>query len=146
MRKYFCFRFEGELYQFKHMPFASAVSTAPGVCAQLLSVIQFALAEKGITDIRYLDDFFLIAHTEKDMTRDLLLAQSVIRQFGLIVNQEKTEGPTQRLSFLGVLLDSVAQTVSCTPERVRSTFYSTEGAITRSHIAPSATADDSITR
>ena len=116
VRKYFCFRFEGELYQFTHMPFG--LSTAPRVCTQLLSVIQFALAEKGITDIRYLDDFFLIAHTEKDMTRDLLLAQSVIRQFGLIVNQEKTEGPAQRLSFLGVLLDSVAQTVSCTPERV----------------------------
>ena len=116
VRKYFCFRFEGELYQFTHVPFG--LSTAPRVCTQLLSVVQFALAEAGITDVRYLDDFFLIAKTEKDMTRDLHLAQSVIRQFGLVVNQEKTEGPSQRLSFLGVLLDSVSQTVSCTPERV----------------------------
>ena len=116
VRKYFCFRFEGELYQFTSMPFG--LSTAPRVCTQLLSVIQFALAEQGIHDIRYLDDFFLIAQSEKDMTRDLLLAQSVIRQFGLVVNPDKTEGPAQRLSFLGVQLDSVAQTVSCTPERV----------------------------
>lgn len=116
VQKYFCFRFEGELYQFTHMPFG--LSTAPRVCTQLLSVIQFALAEKGITDIRYLDDFFLIAKTEKDMARDLPLAQSVIRQFGLVVNPDKTEGPAQQLSFLGVLLDSVNQTVSCTPERV----------------------------
>jgi len=101
VRKYFCFRFEGQLYQFTRVPFG--LSIAPRVCTQLLSVVQFALAEKGITDIRYLDDFFLIAKFEKDMAHHLLLAQSVIRQFGLVVNQEKTEGPAQRLSFLGVL-------------------------------------------
>ena len=116
VRRYFCFRFEGELYQFTHMPFG--LSTAPRVCTQLLSVVNFALAEHGIRDIRYLDDFFLIAASEADMARHLQLAQSVIRQFGLVVNPDKTEGPAQSLSFLGVQLDSVAQTVSCTPERV----------------------------
>ena len=116
VQRFFCFRFEGELYQFTHMPFG--LSTAPRVCTQLLSVVNFALAELGIRDIRYLDDFFLIAATEADMTQHLLLAQSAIKQFGLVVNPDKTEGPAQSLSFLGVQLDSVAQTVSCTPERV----------------------------
>jgi len=116
VRRYFCFRFEGELYQFTHMPFG--LSTAPRVCTQLLSVVNFALAELGIRDIRYLDDFFLIGASEDEMTRHLLLAQSAIRQFGLVVNPDKTEGPAQSLSFLGVQLDSVAQTVSCTPQRV----------------------------
>ena len=114
--KYFCFRFEGGLYQFTHMPFG--LSTAPRVCTQLLSVVNFALAELGIRDIRYLDDFFLIGASEEDMARHLLLAQSAIRQFGLVVNPDKTEGPAQSLSFLGVQLDSVDQTVSCTPQRV----------------------------
>ena len=41
VRKYFCFRFEGALYQFAHMPFG--LSTAPRVCTQLLSVVNFAL-------------------------------------------------------------------------------------------------------
>ena len=116
VRRYFCFRFEGELYQFTHMPFG--LSTAPRVCTQLLSVVQFALAELGIHDIRYLDDFFLIGASEEDVARHLLLAQSAIRQFGLVVNPDKTEGPAQSLSFLGVQLDSVNQTVSCTPARV----------------------------
>ena len=116
VRRYFCFRFEGELYQFTHMPFG--LSTAPRVCTQLLSVVNFALAELGIRDIRYLDDFFLIGASEEDMARHLLLAQSAIRQFGLVVNPDKTEGPAQSLSFLGVQLDSVDQTVSCTPQRV----------------------------
>ena len=116
VRRYFCFRFEGGLYQFTHMPFG--LSTAPRVCTQLLSVVNFALAELGIRDIRYLDDFFLIAPTEENMTRHLLLAQSAIRQFGLVVNPDKTDGPAQSLSFLGIQLDSVSQTVSCTPARV----------------------------
>ena len=57
------------------MPFG--LSTAPRVCTQLLSVVHFALSEQGITSIRYLDDFFLIAKSEKDMARDLPLAQSL---------------------------------------------------------------------
>ena len=116
VRQYFCFRFEGALYQFTHMPFG--LSTAPRVCTQLLSVVNYALAEHGIRDTRYLDDFFLIGTSKDDMARHLLLAQSVIRQFGLVVNPDKTEGPAQSLSFLGVQLDSVSQTVSCTPARV----------------------------
>jgi hypothetical protein len=116
VRRYFCFRFEGELYQFTHMPFG--LCTAPRVCTQLLSVVNFALAELGIRDIRYLDDFFLIGASQEDMARHLSLAQTTIRQFGLVVNSDKTEGPAQSLSFLGVQLDSVNQTVSCTPARV----------------------------
>jgi hypothetical protein len=116
VRKFFCFRFEGELYQFTHMPFG--LSTAPRVCTQLLSVVHFALSELGIRAIVYLDDFFFIAASSEEMSRHLTLAQSTIRQFGLIVNPDKTEGPSQTLSFLGVQLDSVNQTVSCTAERV----------------------------
>lgn len=116
VRRYFCFRFDGRVYQFAAMPFG--LSTAPRVCTQLLSVVNFALARAGICDIRYLDDFFLIGHSRSDMQRDLALAQSIISQFGLVVNPDKTEGPSQRLSFLGVQLDSVEQTLSCTPARV----------------------------
>jgi hypothetical protein len=116
VRKFFCFRFEGELYQFTAMPFG--LSTAPRVCTQLLSVVHFALSEVGIRATVYLDDFFFIAGTSEEMSRHLALAHSIITQFGLVVNPDKTEGPSQTLSFLGVQLDSVNQTVSCTAERV----------------------------
>jgi len=116
VRRFFCFRFEGRLYQFLRLPFG--LSTAPLVCTQLLSVVQFALTRAGITDVRYLDDFFFIACSHEAIQRHLALAQSIFAQFGLVVNPDKTEGPSQCLSFLGVQLDSVAQTVSCTPERV----------------------------
>jgi hypothetical protein len=116
VRRFFCFRFDGRLYQFTHMPFG--LNTAPRVCTQLLSVVNFALTRAGICDIRYLDDFFLIGNSQHTMQRDLALAQCIIGQFGLVVNPDKTEGPSQRLSFLGVQLDSVHKTLSCTPARV----------------------------
>lgn len=116
VRRYFCFFFEGRLYQFTHMPFG--LSTAPRVCTQLLSVVNYALNKAGICDVRYLDDFFLIARTCALMRQQLRTAQRIISLFGLVVNPDKTEGPSQTLSFLGVQLDSISQTVSCTPARV----------------------------
>jgi hypothetical protein len=116
VRHLFCFRFDGRLYQFTHMPFG--LSTAPLVCTQLLSVVAFALTRAGIRHIRYLDDFFLIGSSAAEVSQHLATAQSIITQFGLVVNPDKTEGPSQSLSFLGVQLDSVQQTVSCTETRV----------------------------
>jgi hypothetical protein len=86
-RKYFCFRLESDLYKLTHMPFG--LNTAPRVCTQLLSVLNFALAELGIRNIRYLDDIFLIGASDGDMARHLLLAHSVIRQLGLVATRRK---------------------------------------------------------
>jgi hypothetical protein len=116
VRRYFCCRFDGCLYQFTHMPFG--LSIAPRVCTLLLSVVAFALKRAGIRHVRYLDDFFLIGSSSKEVSQQLITAQTVITGFGLVVNPDKTEGPSRSLSFLGIQLDSIAQTVSCTAARV----------------------------
>jgi hypothetical protein len=114
---HFIFRFEGQLYQFTRMPFG--LSSAPRICTLLLSVVAYRLSREQLFRlIRYLDDFLFISQSRNDMARCLLLAQQVFSDFGLVINQEKTDGPAQQLSFLGILLDSVNQTLSCTPERV----------------------------
>jgi len=99
------------------MPFG--LCSAPRICTLLLSVIAHALSAAGIDRlVRYLDDFLLIADTCVRMQHDLPAAQQLINDFGLVINPDKTEGPSQRIVFLGILLDSVARTLSCTPERV----------------------------
>ena len=52
------------------------------------------------------------------MERALRRAEATISAYGLVVNPDKTEGPAQRIAFLGIMLDSVQQTLSCTPERL----------------------------
>ena len=114
---HFIFRFEEKLYQFRRMPFG--LSTAPRICTLLLSVVAHRLTrEQRLKLIRYLDDFLFITATQAEMERCLRSAQQVFSDFGLVINQEKTEGPSQRIVFLGILLDSVNQTLSCTTERL----------------------------
>ena len=115
---HFIFRFEGALYQFRRMPFG--LSSAPRICTLLLSVVAYRLSREDFFRlIRYLDDFLFIASSQAEMAQCLPRAQQIFSDFGLVVNTDKTEGPAQQLSFLGILLDSVNQTLACTPERVK---------------------------
>jgi Reverse transcriptase (RNA-dependent DNA polymerase) len=116
VRQFFVFELDGQLYQFNRMPFG--LSTAPRVCTQLLSVIAHELTQNGARFVRYLDDFLFVASSREQLTSILLAAQSTFAAFGLVVNPDKTEGPLQRISFLGIQLDSLACTLSCTTERV----------------------------
>jgi hypothetical protein len=114
---HFIFRFEGQVYQFIRMPFG--LSSAPRICTELLSVVAFGLSQKGIDRlVRYLDDFLFVHDTSTASQAALLTAQRVISEYGLVVNPDKTEGPAQRITFLGILLDSIERTLSCTPERL----------------------------
>jgi hypothetical protein len=117
VQQYFVFFFQNKLYQFTRMPFG--LSTAPLVCTQLLSVVAFALTQIGTRFVRYLDDFLFAATTAAELQQTLSIAQKLIVAYGLVVNGTKTEGPIQRISFLGILIDSVSQTLSCTKERVQ---------------------------
>ena len=114
---HFIFRFDGRLYQFVRMPFGLA--SAPRVCTLLLSVVAYKLTVSGIQRlIRYLDDFLFVADSREAMAAILHAAQQLFSDFGLVVNTDKTEGPAQQISFLGIQLDSVAQTLSCTATRL----------------------------
>ena len=114
---HFIFRFEGALYQFVRMPFG--LSSAPRICTELLSVVRYRMHMLGMDDlVRYLDDFLFINDCEAAGRQSIMAAESVFDSFGLVVNPDKTEGPSQRIAFLGVQFDSVAQTIACTPERI----------------------------
>ena len=115
---HFIFRFEGHLYQFVRMPFG--LSSAPRICTMLLSVLHHRIVAECSSLltalIRYLDDLLFITPSQSAAQFVLETAQRVIRAFGLVVNRDKTEGPAQVISFLGVQLDSIRCTLSCTSE------------------------------
>ena len=114
---HFIFRFEDILYQFVRVPFG--LSSAPRICTEMLAVVAYRMGLDGVDAlIRYLDDFLFVEGSERAGHSSLAAAMQVFDEFGLVVNPEKTEGPSQRITFLGVLFDSTTQTVACTPERV----------------------------
>jgi hypothetical protein len=132
-RPHFIFRFEEQLYQFTRMAFG--LSSAPRICTMLLSVVAFRLAAViPASLVRYLDDFLFISMTRDAMDTALRLAQQTFSDFGLVVNPDKTDGPAQQLSFLGIQLDSVAQTLSCTPARLAELRALLTGAVSEPKI------------
>lgn len=114
-RPYLRFRLDGRLYQFERMPFGLA--SAPRICTQLLSVVAHELTCRGVTFVRYLDDFLFIAHDQAACQRMLSTALLVFANYGLVVNPDKTELPSQLITFLGIVLDSIQCTLSVTEGR-----------------------------
>ncbi|KAI2656602.1 ORF V: Enzymatic polyprotein [Labeo rohita] len=118
-RPFLRFAFEGRAYQYKVLPFG--LSLSPRVFTKVAEAALSPLWQTGIRILNYLDDWLLIAHSRDLLCeqRDLVLRH--LSHLGLQVNREKSKlSPVQRISFLGVELDSVSMTARLTNERAQS--------------------------
>ena len=115
-RSLLVFIFNGKIYHFKVMPFG--LNFAPRIFTKLFKPILRLLRSQGMLLIIYLDDILLIAPTA-----DLCLAQGkflmkLLQDLGFLVNMNKSVlTPTQRIIFLGFLIDSVNMTISLPEEK-----------------------------
>ncbi len=112
----FSFSFDKKFFQFRSMPFGLA--DAPRLCTLLLSVVSYTLTVAHCHHIVYLDDFLFVANSYSEMLNMMATASTIFASFGLVVNADKTEGPSQRITFLGIVLDSLRQTLECTTARI----------------------------
>lgn len=101
--------------QFKRMVFG--LKSAPRMASLLLDVVSSALADAGIQHVRYLDDFLIVASTAELAWASAHAAANILSDFGLALSPEKVEGPAQRLEFLGIVIDTVSQTLSISEQR-----------------------------
>ncbi len=118
-RPFLRFAFEGQAYQYKVLPFG--LSLSPRVFTKVVEAALVPLREQGVRILNYLDDWFILAQSRKQLSahRDLVLKH--LSLLGLRVNWEKSKlVPTQRISFLGMEFDSVNQTARLTQERAQS--------------------------
>ncbi|KAL0199171.1 hypothetical protein M9458_007711, partial [Cirrhinus mrigala] len=119
-RPFLRFAFEGRAYQNKVLPFG--LSLSPRVLTKVPEAALSPLWRMGIRILNEnLDDWLLIAHSRDVLCehRDLVLRH--LSHLGLQVNREKSKlSPVQRISFLGVELDSVNMTARLTNERAQS--------------------------
>ncbi|KAI2652706.1 ORF V: Enzymatic polyprotein [Labeo rohita] len=118
-RPFLWFAFEGRAYQYKVLPFG--LSLSPHVFTKAAEGALNPLWRKGIRILNYLDDWLIMAHSQDQLCehRDLVLQH--LSHLGLRVNREKSKlSPVQRISFLGMELDSVNMTACLTNERTQS--------------------------
>ncbi len=114
-RPFLHFAFKGRAYQYKVLPFGLALS--PRVFTKVVEGALVPMREQGIRILNYLDNWLILAQSWEH--RDLVLSH--LSQLGLQVNWEKSKlAPVQRISFLGMELDSVEQSARLTEERAQS--------------------------
>ena len=110
-RKFFRFRFQGTLYEFKGLP--QGYKHSPRIFTKLCKPILGLLRKKGHSLVGYIDDFFIKANTKKECFNSLKETGQTFDNLGFTVHPGKSVvEPDQRIEFLGFILDSVKMEVA----------------------------------
>ncbi len=110
------FAFEGVAYQYTVLPFG--LSLAPRTFTRCMDAALSPLRQMGIRILNYLDDWLILAQSEAVLTSHKTLLLSHLDHLGLRVNFAKSIlSPSQRVSFLGTVIDSVQMTATVSAER-----------------------------
>ena len=106
-RRYLRFMAFNKVYQFKVLCFG--LSTAPQVFTRVMAPVSTILHTLGIRLRRYLDDWLIQASSREQVLLSLRTVLQLCNSLGIVVNWEKSQlVPTQRICYLGVLLDSIS--------------------------------------
>ena len=118
-RKYLQFIYHNKLYQFCVIPFG--ISTAPRVFSKILKPVIALLRTRGISLIIYLDDLLIAAGTYIDCLNHTKQVISLLESLGLRINYEKSIIiPTQKLEFLGFIIDSTSMSLALPVGKIQS--------------------------
>ena len=105
----------GNFYQFLALVFGR--KDASLIATLLLDVVSAAMTDAGLLHIRYLDDFLLVATSKQRAWACAYTAATMLMEFGLAMSLPKFEGPLQRIEFLGIVTDSIKETLEISEER-----------------------------
>ncbi len=115
-RRFLRFAFEGVAYQYTVLPFG--LSLAPRTFTKCVDAALSPLRQMGIRILNYLDDWLILAQSEVELLSHRTLILSHLERLGLRVNFAKSAlSPSQRISFLGTVLDSAHMRAVIAPER-----------------------------
>ena len=119
-QSYLKFCWDDTLYQYTCYP--NGLAPCPRKFTKLMKVPLSVLRSKGHKTSGYIDDFFTCARTFGGCKQSLMEMIELFIQLGFVIHPTKTVlRPTQKLEFLGFLIDSSQMTVSLT-EQKKCTF------------------------
>lgn len=100
------------------LPFGS--NKGPGHFHRLSQAIRRGMKRKGFSGIvAYLDDFFIAAPTYEDCKYWMLVLLRLIRKLGFYISYKKVVGPTQRITFLGITIDTKNNTLTLSDDKIK---------------------------
>lgn len=117
-RPYLAFHFLGQVFQWNVLPFGLAA--APLHFTQVLSLALRPLRDQGIQIVQYLDDLLIVAETPAIVCSQLLRTIHWLARLGFQIGIKKSHlEPTQRISFLGFILDTTTMELIVPREKLR---------------------------
>lgn len=110
----------GQFFRYRYMCFG--ISCAPFIFQSFMTDLKRLATERGITAaIVYIDDWFLCAPTMEACKKQMEIFEQLLTELGWQVNPAKIEGPSQRIEFLGMTLDSSECTLSIPESKIEKT-------------------------
>ena len=131
-QKYLKFVFNTKLYQFTCMP--NGLSSAPRIFTKLLKPVYETLHNMGYLNLGYIDDSYLQGDTHSECCENVENTASLLRKLQFHLHPTKSvTNPTQKLTFLGFILDSINMTVSPTEGKIQKTIKTCEKLLKKQH-------------
>ena len=116
VQPYFGFHWAGDDYMYTSIPFG--LSSAPAFASLVSAEIAAIARHRGIPVVAaYIDDFFLAAPSAAAARIALTAFTALLSELGVQYGADKVEGPSQKLDFIGVTIDTVQATLSLAPAR-----------------------------
>ncbi len=115
-RRFLRFTFEEVAYQYTVLPFG--LSLAPRTFTKCMDAALSPLRQMGIRILNYLDDWLILAQSEVELLSHRTLILSHLERLGPQGQfRQSALSPSQRVSFLGTVLDSARMRAAIAPER-----------------------------
>lgn len=116
-RKYLKFWWKDTLYEFTCLVFG--LSTAPRVFTKVMKVVFSHIRKFGISSFFYIDDSLLQDQSFDRCLENTVVLRNLLSSLGFRINEEKSVFiPTQRIIFLGYIIDSVEFKVFLPEEKI----------------------------
>ena len=96
----------------------NGLSSAPRIFTKLMKPVYSVLRCQGFENVGYIDDNYLKGSTFQDCEKNVSVTVNLLCSLGFTLNREKSVLiPSQSITFLGFILNSVQMTVSLTPTK-----------------------------
>ena len=116
--------------EFKYQSLQDAINLIkPGLCFgrkclpeifnDLSQAVRAILASKSYPNIvAYCDDYLCVADTFEESQHTMSTLIAILRELGFHINNNKVVGPSQKLTFLGIELDTITMTTSLPADKL----------------------------
>lgn len=131
-RKYLRFLWKNQRYEFQCLPFG--LKSAPRIFTKCTKPIMSALRSHGHRGIIYIDDSLWMGRSARSVEETGFSVVNLFQQAGFQINEEKSSLlPTQSLTFLGYVIDTVKMTVSLPQEKVQQILKEIQNLLLQAH-------------